>query len=197
MFEREELGTDVVGVGLILVGVFAIGYNLFLGNFDAILWFCYLSLIITGFGIVAENGDVIVTQLNILTIPALIWTVDFAFMLAGHSPFGITTYFWGEGLIAKIISLQHLVTVPLAFYCLSIVKFGKTGMWKFSFLQAIVIFGLSRFFTHPLNNINYVFGSPFFMNNLGEVYPFVWFAVAFVAIFVTNFLIVRMSEFNE
>lgn len=198
MFEKEGLEFDIIGIVLIAIGAFAIGYyGLYLGEVDSIFWFCYLCLIILGFGILAENGDIVISQLNILTIPAIIWTVDFAYLLVmKHSLLGITDYFWAENTIQKIVSLQHIVTIPLAFYALSGIKVKKTGMWKFSFLQAIVIYGLTWFLTDVNNNVNYAF-RPFFNFNFGEFYPLVWLAVAFLGVFITNFFIIRFAEFNE
>jgi len=164
-------------------------------NIDNIFWFCYVSLFLIGLGISTKNSLLLQSQINILLIPQMIWSIDFFYRLfTGQTFWGITDYFFLQGgLSQKIVSIQHIYTVPLTLYMLSLIKINKKDAWKYSFIQITVIFFLSLFFTNPNKNVNCVFKSclPFIQTNSYYHY-FVWFAIVFVGIFITNAFLTRL-----
>lgn len=189
-----------IGVVLIIMGVFAFGYNIYYEKAFNLFWLCYIGLILMGIGSLMKSGNLLISQINILTIPALVWAVDFIYYLIFNHPLlGISNYFFASGytFAQKIISLQHMLAIPLALYALSIVKIRETDMWIWSFGEAVIVYVLTLMFTNKIYNINYINSISFLSLDLGKYYPLAWIGIAFIGIFVTNDIITRFSAFNR
>ena len=117
----------VIGIFFIVFGLMAIIVNLLLDSPQQILWFCYWALLLLGIGTIRKNSFLLAAQLNVMTIPLLIWNVDFFYFWITKEPLiGIANYFFiDRPLVSQIISIQHLITIPLAFYALSLIKIKR------------------------------------------------------------------------
>ena len=190
-----------LGIFFFLFGVLAVANAIYLYDFEAILWFCYISLILIGLGIMFKNSFLIVGQLNIVAIPLVIWVIDFlSKLLLKNSFWGITEYFFEPGPItSKIITLQHLFTLPLVFLAIYLIKkevekknFEKMKLsWIFSFAEITLFFFFLRLFTTFERNINCVF------EFCGDIqinfyYPLAWFLIYIAMIALTNFVVVKL-----
>lgn len=194
MLEKRYL-RFTAGFILILIAIIAIFNSVSAKNPDQVLWFCYAALFIMGIGVITKNSTILVTELNILTIPFIFWIIDFFYVLfIGQPLWGITNYFFVPGeLSPKLVSLQHLFTIPIALYFLYVSKITRRDAWKFSFLQVALVFALTFLLTKPANNVNCVFESCVsFLHTTGGFHPLAWFAVTFIGILITNFVIVRL-----
>ena len=83
------------------------------------------------------------SQVYILTIPLLIWNIDFFYWLIFDKPlWGITDYFFVNNVfnLGKVISLQHLFTIPLSIYAANLIGVKRRDAWKWSFIQIILVF---------------------------------------------------------
>ena len=151
-----------------------------------------------GIGILTRNDLLILSQFNILAIPLLIWVIDFFYIyFFGNSLLGITDYFFIEGpLIGKIISSQHLFTIPLILYTLYLLKIKTRKAHIVSFIEVTLIFLFSRLFSNFDENINCVFkpcmNLPYF-----HYYPLVWFIVLFIMVYFTNYIMINLRFFNR
>ena len=186
---------NFIGISFIILGVGAIINTIYHQNLGLapILWFSYISLILIGIGALTKNYLLIVSQLNIIAIPYIVWDIDFLYILfTGNSLLGIADYFFIPGpLIGKIISSQHLFTVPLAIYALYLIKIRDNYTWLISFFEVGVVFFITRLISSSEQNINCVF-SPC-MNFSIPYYHLTWFISFFIIIFVTNFILIRIS----
>jgi len=122
---KQKINWESIILLLIGAAFFSLGYSAVINtavneNTDGILWFCYAGLMLMGIGVLGRKPNLILSQLNILVIPLIFWNIDFfAFLINGESLFGIVDYFFEVGpIISRIITLQHLFTLPLAFYAL-------------------------------------------------------------------------------
>ncbi len=187
----------IIGWLFILFGTAAIINTIYQGNPPQILWICYSSLILLGIGILTKNSLLTLSQMDIIMIPLIIWTIDFIFFLiSGHSFFGIVDYFFQEGpLISKIITLQHLFTVPLALLAVYITKIKTKRAWIVSFIQVSFIFLITRLLTSPANNINCVYKSC--INFSFKHYSIMWFVTMFVIICTTNLMLSKIKIFKN
>ena len=77
MGQPKEIVLKLIGSLLFVIGI--LGYYIAIINqdYDLFWWFCYSALIIAGIGIFIKNSSLIISQLNILFIPSLVWAVDF------------------------------------------------------------------------------------------------------------------------
>ena len=191
----ENKTANIVGIIFLIFGVVSIVNSFFLKNFQGILWFCYISLIILGIGFLKKNHFLIKSQLNIIAIPLIIWTFDFIyFLIFKHSLLNIVDYFFLSGpILSKIITLQHIFTIPLAIYTIKFIKPISKNSWKLSFIQAAIIFILSRIFSNPEQNLNWVYHTSLNLNL--PYYPIFWFAGIFFMIISTNFLLKKIIKF--
>jgi hypothetical protein len=175
----------LIGLLFIIVGITAIVNSIIDNKPFQILWICYTSLIVIGIGILKRKPTLLVTQLNILAIPFLIWGLDFFYILITNKPlWGITNYFFEIGrTLPKLVSLQHLFTLPLSLYVLSVTKINNSKTIIYSVVQLVLIFLISILATPQVENINCVFESCMTIVKTTKLYPFIWFGSSF---FKTN-----------
>lgn len=188
----------VLGVFFLVVGIVAI-FNAFLFSEASILfWFCYVSLPVAGIGLLARNASLIKSQLYILAIPDLIWTIDFASYLINHqSLLGVVDYVFMPGFILpKIVTLQHLIAVPIMFYTLILLKTKRDNSWKISVFQVFVMYLITRFLTLRNENINCVYDlcGKYYLNLSDKLYPVLWFFVALLMIYISRKIFIKLYE---
>jgi hypothetical protein len=184
----------LLGLFFIILSIIAV-VNAF-KEFDVyfVLWFCYLGIFLIGLGIFMKKDFLIVSQINILAIPMVVWSIDFFYVLIfGGSLMGITNYFFEQSSVSNFVSLQHIFTLPLVLLSLWFIKIKRDDYWKISFLQIILFYFFTYFFTPVENNINCVFE---FCGNIdfGFFYPVGWFLFFLGIIFLTNFLLVKFFK---
>ncbi len=189
-----------IGLIFFVFGIAAISNTLF--HIDEglapILWFSYIGLILLAVGCFRRNGELIASQLCILTIPYLFWNVDFfTYLFSGASVWGTADYIFLEGaLIGKIISLQHVFNIPLSLLALSLIGLKRLDFWKISFAEMVILFFVSRFFTSYDQNVNCVYHNCATFD-LGLWYPLQWFLVYGITIFITWFVLIKIFYKNR
>ncbi|MFH1238159.1 MAG: hypothetical protein V1491_01855 [archaeon] len=182
---------DIIGIFFLFLGIIAIANSIHDQNPTQILYLCYLSLILIGIGILTKRSFIIMSQVYILAIPLLIWDIDFLYWLIFSKPlWGITDYFFINNLfnIGKIISLQHLFTVPLAIYSASLIGVKRKDAWIWSFIQIILIFIAVNMFSPPELNVNCVFNSCINVY-FWLPYNLIWFLIIFSMTFITSVIL--------
>lgn len=191
----ENIILLVIGIIFLLLGIGAIVNNLYQSDLVPILWLCYIGMILIGIGILTRNSLLVVSQLNIMAIPSIFWSVDFLYGIfnQGTTLFGIVDYYFvSEPLIGKIISSQHIFTLPLSLFALYLIKVKRSDIWKISFIQLIIVYIFTRLVTDPERNVNCVFKPC--ANFIPETgYLITWFVLVFLLVYITNFLINRMK----
>ena len=194
---KKERITNSVGAIFLIFGTIAILNAVKLGDVPGILWFCYMGLIILGIGFLKKSYFLVESQLNILMIPLTIWVFDFIyFIIFGKSLLNIVDYFFIAGPIpGKIITSQHLFTIPLALYSLRFITPKRKNSWIFSIVQISILFVITRILTNPERNINWVYHTS--LNLTIPYYPLLWFFLVFVMIFLTNFLLRKFQDLNS
>lgn len=191
------------GTYLVLIGILAF-INAFLHLDSAIpLWFCYIAVFLIGIGILTKNSDLIVIQLNLILISLIFWNIDFFYQLiTGNSLWGITDYFFVIGWmnsLGNFLTLQHIYTIPVAVGFVYLLGIRRRDLWKFSFLEAAVLFFIGFFFSPKSMNANCVFDSCVnFISLKAPYYQFLWFLAVFLMIFLSNkALIYLMGKVNR
>ncbi|MFH1918215.1 MAG: hypothetical protein ABIJ14_03900 [Nanoarchaeota archaeon] len=179
---------DILGVFFLFWGIVAISLSMYNQNPTQILYMCYLGLVLIGVGILTKRSFIIMSQVYILAIPLIVWDIDFLHWLILNKPlFGITNYFFAEGhsLLGKIISLQHLFTVPIAVYAASLIGIKRKDAWKWSFIQIILVYIFVSLFTPSDININCIF-NPCINIHFGLPYRLTWFLIIFSLTFLSS-----------
>lgn len=195
----------VFGIYLFVLGILAVINSILNPEIASFFWFCYIALILIGIGMIFKNPLLIFVQLIIYFIPLLIWNFDFFYVLfTGNSLFGITDYFFSGNLnsLGDFISLQHIYIIPLVIYSLYVFDFKKYKYsWLIGFFEMSLLYFVS-FLGVEAKNPNCVFYSCVnFINLQGIVYSFSWFAVVFIFIFISdfvlNFLLKKLSDLKS
>ncbi len=184
-----------IGLIFLIFGVAAITNTLFYLNegLAPILWFSYIGLIVLAIGCFCRNGELIASQLCILTIPYIFWNIDFfIYLFSGASIWGTADYIFLEGsLVGKLISLQHIFNIPLSFLALSLIGLKRCDFWKISFFEIFILFFVSRWLTNPLQNVNCVYHNCATFD-LGLWYPLQWFLVYGFTILLTFLVLTKI-----
>ena len=189
----DKIILNLIGIFFILLGVIGILNYVRQGEYQIILWFCYLGMILLGTGILKRNSFLIVSQLNILAIPLILWSIDYIYYLINaESLLGLAGYFFVlESALQKVISSQHVFTLPLALYALYRIGVKRKDAWKVSIPLIIGFYFASILFTSEALNINCVYRSCFSFSFPGP-HNIMWFVSAFLMIFISNFILVKL-----
>jgi hypothetical protein len=114
------------------------------GLYTRLLWICYPALTFIILGILLKKSNLVAVQLLMIFIPDLFWILDFSsWIILGKPLFGITDYFFSDklSLVAKIMTFQHLFTIPLTIWALEIMKVKfKPKLILFAFFEVMIIF---------------------------------------------------------
>lgn len=197
--KSRDILLKVIGAYFLLLGIFSITYAVINKNPDQILWLCYISLTIIGIGVIIKNKNLILSQITILTIPLIIWNMDFFYhLITKNSLWGITDYFFESyhNKLEKFISLQHIYVIPITLTVVYLIKNRKytlNKILKISFIQMALIFIIGRFFTNPESNMNCVFRNclPLSFN---FPYPLLWIISVTLMILITAPIIKILAD---
>ena len=183
-----------IGFLFILIGLLAIIVSIYYNKTYQVFWFCYAGLIIMGIGVLINNYYVVASQIYILAIPNLVWSIDFFYALInGHSLFGIVDYVFTAGpYLPKILAMQHLISIPLGIYVIKDIKVKDAGSWVLSVFQIVLIYIITKTSTLEEFNINCAY-HPCGNFAFGEFYSVVWFAAFFIMIATTYFTIKKIK----
>lgn len=174
---------------MLFIGALALFNAFYYKNPSVIFWFCYLSIPLVGIGILTQDASLVKSQLYLLAIPDLFWTIDFIYSLfAGHSLWGFVDYLFEAGVILpKIVTMQHIITLPIIFYSLVLLKNEDKDSWKISIFQLIIVYLLTIIFTLPADNINCAYHlCGHFSINFGIFYPTFWFLAYLLMIYLSR-----------
>jgi len=196
--KRKRIILNVIGAVLLVMGILAVSHAIYVGRYELILWLCYFALILIGIGSLRKNSTLILSQLNIMALPLIVWSIDFIFVLFGGSFLGISEYFFDPRytIFGKIITSQHLFTLPLGLYALHLLKIKKNKAWIISLIQLVLIYLLTILFTPEASNINCVFRECFNIN-FPEPYLVVWFILTFFTVYLTNAILNNLNFLKE
>lgn len=191
--KRSEIITKIIGMIFLIFGIGAILNSIFIIKSTSILiWFCHPALILLGVGFIIENKDLIQSQLNILTFPLIFWTLDFLqFIFTKQSIFGIEYFFFNQTPItSRIITSQHLFTIPLSLWGLKYLNSKNKKAIKLSLITILILLVVSLFFGSQ-KNINFVYN---FMGLTFKYYQLFWVLVVSLIILITNYLINKLNK---
>jgi len=161
---NQKIFLDLFGIFCLAYAAFAIANSLLFGHASWILYYCYVSALIIGLACLMRHKNLLVSQLYIITIPVMMWQIDFYYrLLVGNSLWQMTDYFfdWSLSLASQMISLGHLIILPLAWLSLFMISGRINNAWLISLIQVFILYFLVRFFTVYVENVNCVFYSCF------------------------------------
>ncbi len=197
---KTLVSLNVLGAISLAYGIFAIIQAIVSGNPGWIFWACYIGLILIGIGSLTKNYLLIKSQLNILTIPLVMWVLDFILIFAFDIHFfGMTDYFFNQiTLFARLVSLEHFFLLPLGYTSLyltkSLTKNPLENAFIFSLIELVFLFGLTKILTLPKDNVNAVFTSRINFIPNTEFYLFYLFVIGIIMIFITDFTISKIFK---
>ncbi|MDP4038956.1 MAG: hypothetical protein Q8P57_00015 [Candidatus Pacearchaeota archaeon] len=200
---QKKLILNILGVFFLALGILAMINTIYQGvnygvDLASILWFSYIGMILLGIAILKKDSDLVLSQINILGIPYVFWNIDFFYyLIKGKTLFGLVDYFFESGaLFGKIISAQHLITIPLGLFAIYLIGLKTKNAWKLSFIQIFIVFIITRIATTPAENVNCVFKNCANFD-FGIPYVLEWFLSYLIMIFITNWIICRIFYKNK
>ena len=189
----------VVGVVYIALGILAFYNAIKYTEIAGVLWFSYVAFFLIGIGFLTRNSYLIASQLNIILIPYIIWNIDFFhILLTGNSLWGITNYFFtSRPTIAQMITLQHVITIPVSLLAIYFIKLKRKDFWKLSAIQVTLFFFLVRIFGSPGENVNCVFENCLPFQIIPGPHILAWFLTYIIMISLTTFFLTRIRIFMK
>ncbi len=194
----ERVILTLIGIFILFIGITTISYNFYLGTVAKIFWLCYIGMILIGIGILRKDSFLIVSQLNLISLTLILWTIDFfSSIIFGINIFGLSSYYSQLPTFWKIMTIYHIILLPLSFYALYLIKLERKDAWKISFVQVTIFYFIIKWFTYPEYNLNDVFHSGISFIPTLPYYPIQWFILAFLMIITTNFLINKVYFYSK
>lgn len=183
----------IIGILFILWGCAAITKSIYFGRYEQILWACWIGLIISGIGMIRRNISLVGSQLNILAIPWLVWSIDFLYVLiTGDTWLGITNYVFDDiPLIDTIITMAHLFVLPLSLYAYYKLPLTSKNAWKLSIVHLALLFTLTVSLTNytPDNKINCIYNACIPLPSVAPQ-PAQWIVLATALTLATHFMLI-------
>jgi hypothetical protein len=150
------------------------------------LWFCDVALIVTLAALWREDALLASTQALAITLPQLLWVVDFiALLTAGTSPVGLSAYMIDDTipLFVRGLSLFHGWLPFLLLWLVYRLGYQRRALLVQTLLGWVVL-ALSYLLTPgpagPAGNVNKVYG-PDDANPQTWMHPWLWLALLLAA----------------
>jgi len=95
-------------------------------DYFALLWICYITLVLILVGIIRKDSNLILSQIIILLIPSTIWIIDFIISTVNPKNLEIPIVFFNVGSFSQaILSILHIYTIIFALIALALLKIEK------------------------------------------------------------------------
>lgn len=188
----------ILGIIFLVWGILSL-INAFvvLQKVNDFLWLCYVGLFLIGIGLLLKNDALVQSQLLLLFIPDLLWTLDFiTYAFVGSSFLGISDYVFSlTHPLTIIVSLQHLAIVPFALFILQKQSRGMLAL-PVALGEATLAFILSRALAPEAENLNCVYR---FCGSLefSQPYALWWFVLTCAYIAFTYFCFTLIFRKNK
>ncbi len=150
---------DLIGVILILITILNIIIHIkTYRDYFEIFWFCNLSALICGIGLITKKKE-IVSSVLIAAIPAqFMWIVDFLLNFIFGYSFGRTLWLRESTYTIFLISTYlHLFVIPSSLYGTYCLGYSKKAYKYAIIIFIILLLPITYFFTPFEENINCVF----------------------------------------
>ena len=185
---------DLLGLFFLIFGTISISNAIVSTEPAQIFFLCYIALIIIGIAILTRNSYAIMSQLYIIAVPQILWTIDLIYQLSMNQPLlGLSDYLFTPRfpLLGIIISAQHIFTIPAALYAVKKIGLKRKDAWKISYIQITIIYILVSFLAITNTNINCI-SRPCIDINLGLPHWLTWFLAIFLMTYFTSIVLNRL-----
>lgn len=186
MEKRWKTAERIAGGAYLFLALLAFSNAFFLNKPWDILWLCYWAALLIGISLLMHKRTLLWSQLLILFIPDVLWTLDaITSLVQGSSLLGITDYFFAlPSFSQQLVSLMHPLTVLLGMYAYTRWAKPRATAALIAIIESATAFVLARLFTSAEHNINCAYR---FCGNIdvGAYYALWWFAAMAVIIGVT------------
>jgi hypothetical protein len=147
-------------------------------------------MIIAGIAILKRNRFWTTATLNWSLVPVSMWVIDFAGkLLFDTHVLGITEYMFVGPWWGRILSLQHLFTVPLLLYALHLLDSADERAWLGTAVHGAALWLISYFIITPDYNVNCVYEAcQSWLQS--EYYVALWPLIAVALFYLTNAFLV-------
>jgi hypothetical protein len=189
-------------IGFIFLGIYIYIFIGFVISKDllGLFWMCYIGIFLITLGIFLKKPNLVLSQIFILLIPDLLWTLDFFYrLLTNNSLFGFENFFFDTTQLSrKLLALQHTIVPFLSLFYIYLTRPKK--LEKPLFISIIEIFFLLilSFIIPPSKGINclpYVSSCFSFPNPFPLPYPLIWFIIMILFSLISYFSIKKWVSY--
>jgi hypothetical protein len=187
---QKERILDALGWFFIVLGITTAGWYVLFSRWQYAFWFCNHAMIIAGIALLKRNKFWTTATLNWALVPVSMWVIDFAGkVLFDAHVLGITEYMFIGPWWGRILSLQHLFTVPLLLYALQLLGAADKNAWLGTTAHGAILWLISYFIITPDYNVNCAHEACQSWLR-GEYYVVLWPLIAVALFYLTNAFLV-------
>ncbi|MFH1503728.1 MAG: hypothetical protein ABIE36_03665 [Candidatus Diapherotrites archaeon] len=179
---KKDHWLNAIGIFLIILGIVHLIQTIFTVEPIHVFWLCNHVLLFMGVAILFRSSFWLRAEFLVLFLGQFIWIINFIFRIF-NSAFVVVDY-----RITFIPALVHLLTLPLGFVAIMLLKKNEKSAWKGSLLHMLVLFPFVLYFG-SYYNLNCLFNPCVTWIPNMSLYPFFIFLVYLVFIIFLNYLI--------
>lgn len=181
---NKNFALNSIGIFLIVLGIVHLLQTIFTVEPIHVFWLCNHVLLFMGIAILFRSSFWLTAEFLVLFLGQFVWIINFIFKIF-NSPFVVIDY-----RITFIPIIVHLLTLPLGFIAIMLLKKKEKFAWKGSLLHMIVLFPFVLYFG-SYYNLNCLFRPCVnWIPNISIYSTFV-FLVYFAFIILLNFILNR------
>ena len=173
---------NIIGVFLIVLGIVHIIQTVLTVEPIHVFWLCNHVLVFAGIAILFRNSFWLMAEFLVLFLGQFIWIINFIFRIF-NSAFVVVDY-----RITFIPAFVHLLTLPLIFVAILLLKKKEKFAWAGALLHMAILFPFVFYFG-SYYNLNCFFEPCVTWIPNVALYPLFIFLVYFVFIIFLNYVI--------
>ena len=173
---------NIIGIFLVVLGIIHLIQTILTVEPIHVFWLCNHVILFIGIAILFRNSFWLRAEFLVLFLGQIIWIINFIFKIFG-SAFVVIDY-----RINFIPAIVHLLTLPLGFVAIMLMKKEEKSAWKGSLLHMIVLLPVVLYFGSYYNLNCLLKPCVTWLPNI-SIYPFGIFLFYMAFIIFLNYVI--------
>jgi len=173
---------NIIGIFLVVLGIIHLIQTILIVEPIHVFWLCNHVILFIGIAILFRNSFWLRAEFLVLFLGQFIWIINFVFRIF-NSAFVVVDY-----RIGFIPAVVHLLTLPLAFVAIILMKKEEKSAWKGSLLHMIVLLPVVLYFGSYYNLNCLLKPCVTWLPNI-SIYPFGIFLFYMAFIIFLNYVI--------
>ncbi len=191
---KRGIWLNIIGIFLVVLGIIHLYQTIFTVEPIHGFWLCNHVIFFIGIAILFRKSFWLRAEFLVLFLGQFIWIINFIFKIFGS---GFVVVDYAIGFVPAVV---HLLTLPLGFIAIILLKKKEKSAWKGSLLHMLVLLPIVLYFGSYYNLNCLLKPCVTWLPNI-LIYPFGIFLVYFGFIILLNYfideIVLKNSKFKN